>query len=51
MGTCVPDCVCVVGVQYNIIIIIIQEVSVAHNPELKAGAQGTHRKLQNELPI
>ena len=34
-----------------IIIMIIQEISIAHNPELKAGAQCTHRKTQNELPI
>ena len=34
-----------------IIIIITQEISIAHNSELKAGAQCAHRKTQNELPI
>ena len=34
-----------------IIMIIIQEISIAHNPELKAGTQCAHRKTQNELPI
>ena len=32
-------------------IIMILEIFVAHNPELKAGAQCAHRKTQNELPI
>ncbi len=40
-----------VTVGCTIIIIIIQEISIAHNPELKAGAQCAHRKTQNELPI
>ena len=31
--------------------VIIQEISIAHNPELKAGAQCAHRKTQNELSI
>ena len=31
--------------------IIIQEISIPHNPKLKAGAQCAHRKTQNELPI
>ena len=29
----------------------MQEISIAHNPELKAGAQCAHRKTQNELHI
>ena len=32
-------------------VIIIQEVSIPHNPQLKAGAQCAHRKTLNELPI
>ena len=34
-----------------VIIITTQEISVAHNPELKARAQCAHRKTQNKLPI
>ena len=30
---------------------MIQEISIAHNPELKPGAQCAHRKTQNELPL
>ena len=30
---------------------MIQEISIAHNPELKPGAQCAHRKTQNELSI
>ena len=37
--------------QIIIIIKILQEISMAHNPELKAGAQCAHRKRQNKLPI
>ena len=34
-----------------IIMIIIQEISIAHNPELKAWAQCTHRKKEKKGKI
>ena len=36
-------------VEWSIIIIIIQEISIAHSPELKAGAQRADRKTRNEV--
>ena len=33
-----------------LVIMIVQEFSVAHNPQLKAGARCAHIKMQNELP-
>ena len=37
---------------FKTIIMIIQEISIAHDPGLKAGAQFAHRKpTQNKLPI